>query len=128
MFFLGAYSYIADISTPEYRTFRLAMMDGLFHIGFYAGNGLAGPVKKHLGLPYNFALGMLFAVIAAAYVLLRIKESHIPQRNPERTRMYKLRMYQFLYLFIYYPPPPPPKHHAHTMILVYDYSCYLEYD
>ena len=92
MFFLGAYSYIADISTPEYRTFRLAMMDGLFHIGFYAGNGLAGPVKKHLGLPYNFALGMLFAAIAAAYVLIRIKESHVPQTNLEKTTLYKMCM------------------------------------
>ena len=87
MFYLGAYSYIADISTPEYRTYRLALLDGLGHIGFYAGNAIAGPVKKHLGLPYNFALGMLFAVIAAAYVLLRIKESHVPQRKRKKSSM-----------------------------------------
>ena len=78
-------------------------MDGLFHIGFYAGNGLAGPVKKHLGLPYNFALGMLFAAIAAAYVLLRIKESHVPKQKRKRagtckTSINTYKVYQYLYI------------------------------
>ena len=51
-------------------------MDGLFPLGFYLGNGFAGPVKSNLGLEYNFALGMLFAVISAAYTVLFVKESH----------------------------------------------------
>ena len=57
-------------------------MDGLFPLGFYIGNGFAGPIKKELGLEYNFILGMLFAVIAAAYAFFFVKESH-GARTPE---------------------------------------------
>ena len=56
-------------------------MDGLFHIGFYTGNAFAGPIKKNLGLQYNFALGILFTCISASYTLIRIKESLV--RNNE---------------------------------------------
>lgn len=75
---------MADITTPEDRTVRLAIIDGLIHIGFYAGNALAGPVKKHLGLKYNFAFGVLFTVIAAAYTILFIKESLVKPRDKRK--------------------------------------------
>ena len=72
---------MADITTPEDRTVRLALMDGLLHIGFFTGNALAGPIKKHLGLKYNFAFGLLFTVIAAAYTILFIKESLVKPKD-----------------------------------------------
>lgn len=78
MFFLGCYCYIADISKPEDVTIRIAIMDGLFHIGFFIGNAFAGPIKKNLGLPYNFALGILLTCISASYTLIRVKESLVP--------------------------------------------------
>ena len=86
VFFLGCYCYIADISKPEDVTIRIAIMDGLFHIGFYVGNAFAGPIKKNLGLPYNFALGILFTCISASYTLIRIKESLVPLQKQEQKR------------------------------------------
>ena len=76
---------MADITTPEDRTIRLAIMDGLIHIGFYAGNALAGPVEKHLGLKYNFAFGILMTVIPAAYTLIFIKESLV-KPSPDKIK------------------------------------------
>ena len=69
---------VADITknnVGESATFRIAMMDGLIHIGFYTGNAMAGPVKENLGLKYNFALGALMTIIAASYTIIFIKET-----------------------------------------------------
>jgi MFS family permease len=77
VFFLAAYSYIADVSEVKSRTRRFAYLDGLFPLGFYTANALAGPIKANLGLMYNFALGMLCAIICFAYCLLFVKESKV---------------------------------------------------
>ena len=39
------------------------------------GNAAAGPIKTNLGLKYNFALGLLLTVIAAAYTIIYIPET-----------------------------------------------------
>ena len=87
MFYLGTYSMMADLTkkeSAESATIRLAIMDGLIHIGFYVGNALAGPIKKHLGIKYNFAFGILFTVISAAYTLIFVKESLV--KTPDRRK------------------------------------------
>ena len=75
VFFLASYSYITDISSPEMRTIRIAFIDGLFPVGFYVGNALAGPVQKYLGPTYNFGLGMSFALLATLYAMFFLKDS-----------------------------------------------------
>ena len=75
MFFLASYSYITDISSPEMRTTRIALLDGLFPLGFYIGNALAGPVYRYLGPVYNFGLGMLFAMNAVLYTIFFVRDS-----------------------------------------------------
>ena len=64
-------------SDPKVRTTRFAMMDGVFPIGFYVGNAIAGPISKYLGFLYNFGLGMLFAIMGVAYVVFFVKDSRI---------------------------------------------------
>ena len=84
LFYLGAYSMMADISKQSNSgsaTTRLAILDGLWNGGYVLGNALAGPVKVSLGLKYNFALGLLFTVIVAAYTLLFIKETLVKENK-----------------------------------------------
>ena len=59
-------------------------MDGLIHIGFYVGNAMAGPVKKNLGLKYNFALGALMTIIAAAYTIIFVEETLVKEEDREK--------------------------------------------
>ena len=75
---------IADLNKRDSTgsaTVRLAIMDGIHYLGFYVGNAIAGPVKDNFGLKYNFALGLLFAIIAGAYTLLFIKETLVKQKD-----------------------------------------------
>ena len=59
LFFLAAYSYIADVTSAENRTQRIAFLDGLWPIGYFFGMYLAGQIKTNLGYMYNYSLGML---------------------------------------------------------------------
>ena len=75
---------MADLTKKESEksaTVRLAIMDGLIHIGFYVGNAMAGPIKNNLGIKYNFSLGLLFAVISAVYTIIFVKESLVKSQN-----------------------------------------------
>jgi len=38
--FLGAYSYVTDNSSKEYRTLRIAIVDFIFYIGITIGYGI----------------------------------------------------------------------------------------
>ena len=78
MFYLGSYCMIADITkktSAASSTLRLAFLDGIGRIGFFMGNAAAGPIKANLGLKYNFAFGLLFTVISAAYTMIFIPET-----------------------------------------------------
>ena len=75
LFYLGAYTYLTDITTEENRTTRLAIFDGLMWIGFQTGSMLSGPVKTNLGLRYNFIIGLSFSCISFLYTWIFIKES-----------------------------------------------------
>ena len=68
-------------------TVRIAIMDGLIHIGFYVGNAMAGPVKKNLGLKYNFALGALMTIIAAAYTIIFVEETLVKEEDREKEEL-----------------------------------------
>lgn len=76
-FFMASYSYIADISDTESRTRRIAFLDGVFPIGFYIGNSLAGIIKKNLGFMYNFSFAMICAGLATLYCVFFVKDSRI---------------------------------------------------
>ena len=87
LFFLGAYTMMADLkkkTNAKSATVRIAIMDGLIHIGFYVGNAIAGPVKKNLGLKYNFALGALMTIIAAAYTIIFVEETLVREEDRKR--------------------------------------------
>ena len=96
LFYLGAYSMIADLNKRDSTgsaTVRLAIMDGIHYLGFYVGNAIAGPVKDNFGLKYNFALGLLFAIIAGAYTLLFIKETLVKQKDENELEKVNLELW-----------------------------------
>jgi Na+/melibiose symporter-like transporter len=74
-FFMGCYSYIADITSEENRSFRLSIIDALWPIGFFTGMALSSVIKTELGFTYNFALGMLCALLAMLYTIFFVKDS-----------------------------------------------------
>ena len=77
VFFLASYSYISDVSDAESRTRRMAFLDGMFPIGFYAGNSLSGIVRKNLGFMYNFSFAMVFTVMAVLYCIFFVRDSRV---------------------------------------------------
>ena len=60
-------------------------MDGVFPIGFYVGNALAGPIKHKFGYLYNFGLGMLMTLLGFFYVAFFLPDS-IPIRDQRLKR------------------------------------------
>ena len=87
---------IADLNKRDSTgsaTVRLAIMDGIHYLGFYVGNAIAGPVKDNFGLKYNFALGLLFAIIAGAYTLLFIKETLVKQKDENELEKVNLELW-----------------------------------
>ena len=87
VFCLASYAYITDVSDPKMRTKRLAYLDGVFPLGFYIGNALAGVIKKELGFYYNFGFGILSATIAILYCIFFVKDSRIIRK--ERIQLQK---------------------------------------
>ena len=79
--FLGMYSYLADVTTPENRTLRIAIMDGLIWIGWYVGSIVSGPIKKNLGLEYNFIIALVLSLLTFLYTWIFIKESRPNQED-----------------------------------------------
>ncbi|TRY72725.1 hypothetical protein TCAL_00269 [Tigriopus californicus] len=94
LFFLTVYAYIADITDPSTRTKRMAFVSGLWPVGGNIGKALGGLIKHHLGFIYNFAFGMLLAVVAMLYIILFVKETIKPNtlqgnkasNNPKQAR------------------------------------------
>ena len=74
---MASYSYISDVSDSKMRTKRFAYLDGVFPLGFYIGNSLAGIIKKTLGFYYNFGLGMLCASMAVLYCIFFVQDSRL---------------------------------------------------
>lgn len=75
VFFLACYSYIADVTTRESRTKRMAFLDGLFPAGFFTGMAMSGFIKDQIGYLGNFSLGIGSALIAMFYAAIFLKDS-----------------------------------------------------
>ncbi|TRY72153.1 hypothetical protein TCAL_00254 [Tigriopus californicus] len=83
LFYLTVYAYIADITDPSTRTKRMAFLSGLWPIGSNIGKALGGLIKNQLGFMYNFAIGMLVALVAMLYIVLFVKETVKPNTLEE---------------------------------------------
>ena len=75
MLTMAAYCYLSDITEPEKRTKRTAIIGGVGFMGYNIGTAVAGPIKVKLGYQYNFSLGLLFSLLSVAWCVFFVKES-----------------------------------------------------
>ena len=68
-------AYLADVTSPETRTKRVALMSGLWPIGYNIGKALSGVVKTELGFLANFSLGMALSLCAMLYIMFFVRDS-----------------------------------------------------
>ena len=52
-------------------------MDSLWPVGFLPGMALSSVIQSNLGFIYNFAFGMLAALLAMLYTIVFVKDSRI---------------------------------------------------
>ena len=71
----GIYSYLADITTEETRTFRIGVADGLDYISTMVGTTLAPQLFKLLGFYLVFGVSGAMSLCACSYVIWVVKES-----------------------------------------------------
>ncbi|TRY71632.1 hypothetical protein TCAL_14873 [Tigriopus californicus] len=75
VFFMSVNAYLADVTSPETRTKRVAFMSGLWPVGFNIGKALSGVIKTKLGFMFNFGIGMALSILAMLYILIFLKDS-----------------------------------------------------
>ena len=74
-FFLAAYSYMVDITSPTTRTRRLAILDSFMSIGGLIGLQLGTLLKKKFGFITVFTTGTVVVWVALIYLVFFIKEN-----------------------------------------------------
>ena len=79
----GVYSYMADITSPDERTARLGLLDGLDYTSTMLGTYISGPIYDQFGYYPVFVTSCVSATLGALYVFFRVKESKIIVRKTE---------------------------------------------
>ena len=75
MFGLAMYALMADITTEENRTKRMAVMDAFKFVGIAIGFFLGGIIKDRFGWTHLYLTSMTLIIIDILYVIFFIKES-----------------------------------------------------
>lgn len=84
VFNMAVYSYVADITTPDTRTRRLALVDALWYMGGPLGSLLGGWVYHLGGSAPVFVISLILWFICFLYVLFLVPES-VKEVPPEGT-------------------------------------------
>lgn len=72
--FLGAFSYLGDITSRETRTFRMGILNLCMTIGFPIGMGLSGVLLKYLGYYGIYTIALSLHVLNICYVTYAIED------------------------------------------------------
>lgn len=71
---MGSYSYIADVTSIESRTFRIGVVAVIVTLGFPFGTSISGVLTQSLGYYGVFTIGFVLYVIGFIYTVLRIHD------------------------------------------------------
>ena len=74
VFGLGIYSLMADITTEENRTRRMAVLDAFVFVGIAVGFVLGGMIRHTLGWTPLYLISMALIVTDILYVIFFVKE------------------------------------------------------
>lgn len=86
--FLGAFSYLGDVTSKETRTFRMGILNLCMTVGFPIGMGLSGILLKYLGYYGVFSISASLQLLNFCYVFFMI-EDHTWLENKEKVRIKK---------------------------------------
>ncbi len=75
VYYLGVYSYIADITGELERTSRLGILDGTDYISTMFGTYISGPIFESLGYYAVFGGSLAAALLAVLYMTVIVKVS-----------------------------------------------------
>lgn len=75
VFNMAVYSYVADITTPETRTRRLAILDAAWYLGWPLGRVLGGWLYHFAGYAIVFGVSVGLWLVCFMYTLLLVRET-----------------------------------------------------
>ena len=75
VYYLGEYSYMADITSPDERTARMGVLDGTDYISTMFGTYISGPIYDNFGYYFVFGSSCVSATIGALFIIFFVKES-----------------------------------------------------
>nr|CAD7259524.1 unnamed protein product [Timema shepardi] len=81
--FVGVFSYVADVTTDEMRTFRMGVVNVFVSLGMPFGIALSGILFQKIGFYGMFSLSSVLYVMGFTYGVLSVKETRPPIPRPE---------------------------------------------
>ncbi|XP_045521450.1 proton-coupled folate transporter-like [Pieris brassicae] len=81
--FLGAFSYLGDVTSKETRTFRMGILSLCMTVGFPVGMGLSGILLRYTGYYGVFSISAVLQFMNFIYVFLAI-DDHKWLQNKEK--------------------------------------------
>ena len=112
------------MTSPDNRTTRLSILNGVFSAGFVIGTSLGGKLYKTYGSYYlNFGLSIAFGVAGMIYATFAVKESIIPNDQEERRNFFDLNnVFESINVAL-----NPRQNHArlHVILLIINFAIFM---
>ena len=92
VFGLASYALMADITTEENRTKRMAVLDAFKFVGIAIGFFLGGIIKLNFGWTPLYLTSMTLIIIDIFYVIFFVKEGGLVEVNRQNIRTNKRQL------------------------------------
>ncbi|XP_013184458.2 proton-coupled folate transporter [Amyelois transitella] len=91
--FLGAFSYLGDVTSRETRTFRIGILNLCMTIGFPIGMGLSGVLLKLLGYYGVFTISALLQLTNICYVYFMLEDHRWLEKKDNKDKKTGVRSF-----------------------------------